>query len=50
VAKKSFQLLSLTPDIDFKRLSRDGKQLVFNSRKSGTINLWKIALDDGKPV
>jgi TolB protein len=43
-------LITLTSDMDFERLSRDGKELVFNSRKSGTINVWKIALDDGRPV
>lgn len=42
-------MLALTPDMDFARLSPDGKQLAYNSGKSGTINVWKIALDNGQP-
>ncbi len=42
-------LLALAPDMDFTRLSPDGKQLVYNSGKSGIINLWKIALDGSEP-
>jgi Tol biopolymer transport system component/DNA-binding winged helix-turn-helix (wHTH) protein len=41
------QLLPLTRDMDFMRLSPDGKQLAYNSSNSGTINLWKVALDGG---
>ena len=42
-------LLPLATDVDFAHLSRDGKQLAYNSGKTGTINVWKIALDNGEP-
>ncbi|HKC65279.1 MAG TPA: DPP IV N-terminal domain-containing protein [Pyrinomonadaceae bacterium] len=42
-------LFSLTPDMDFPRLAPDGRQLAYNSGKSGTINIWKIALEKGQP-
>ena len=42
------QKLLLDPgqDISFMRLSPDGKRLAFNSRKSGTINVWVASLED----
>lgn len=42
-------LLSLTPGMDFARLSPDGKHLAYNSGISGTINIWKVALDGSEP-
>lgn len=42
------QLMVLASDIDFSRVSPDGKQLAYNSSKSGTINLWKVAFADGQ--
>jgi Tol biopolymer transport system component/DNA-binding winged helix-turn-helix (wHTH) protein len=42
-------LLPLMPEMDFARLSPDGKQLAYNSGKSGIINLWKVALDGSAP-
>jgi len=42
-------MLTLAPDMDFSRLSPDGKQLAYNSSKSGTINIWKVALENGQP-
>jgi Tol biopolymer transport system component/DNA-binding winged helix-turn-helix (wHTH) protein len=42
-------ILPLTPDMDFMRPSPDGKQLAYNSSKSGTINVWKVALENGQP-
>jgi Tol biopolymer transport system component len=42
-------LMPATIDMDFMRLSPDGKQLVYNSSISGTINLWKVALDGSPP-
>lgn len=42
-------LFQLAPDMDFTRLSPDGKQLAYNSRKGGTINIWKVALENGQP-
>jgi Tol biopolymer transport system component/DNA-binding winged helix-turn-helix (wHTH) protein len=43
-------LLPLASDVDFARLSPDGKQVAYNSGKGGTINVWKIALDTGQPT
>ena len=42
-------LFALTPDMDFMRVSPDGRQLVYNSRRSGTINIWKVGVDGGEP-
>jgi Tol biopolymer transport system component/DNA-binding winged helix-turn-helix (wHTH) protein len=42
-------ILPLTLDMDFTRPSPDGKQLAYNSSKSGTINIWKVALENGQP-
>jgi Tol biopolymer transport system component len=42
-------LLPLAPDMDFTRLAPDGKQLVYNSGKTGTINIWKVVLDGSQP-
>lgn len=36
-------------DMDFPRISPDGKQLVYNSGRGGIINIWKLALDGGAP-
>jgi Tol biopolymer transport system component/DNA-binding winged helix-turn-helix (wHTH) protein len=44
------QLATLAPDIDFSRVSPDGKQLAYNSSKSGTINVWKIGIENGRPM
>jgi Tol biopolymer transport system component/DNA-binding winged helix-turn-helix (wHTH) protein len=35
--------------LSFMRLSPDGKQIAYNSRKSGTINLWTSTLDGAEP-
>jgi Tol biopolymer transport system component/DNA-binding winged helix-turn-helix (wHTH) protein len=42
-------LFQLKSDMDFTRLSPDSKQLAYNSRASGTINIWKVGLEDGQP-
>jgi Tol biopolymer transport system component/DNA-binding winged helix-turn-helix (wHTH) protein len=42
-------LFQLKADMDFTRLSPDGKQFAYNSRASGTINIWKVALENGQP-
>jgi Tol biopolymer transport system component/DNA-binding winged helix-turn-helix (wHTH) protein len=42
-------LLPFTTDMDFTRLSPDGKQIAYNSGKSGIINLWKVTLDGSEP-
>lgn len=34
-------------DVRMGRLSPNGRQLAFNSRASGTINVWTASLDDG---
>lgn len=43
------QLMPVALDMDFMRVSPDGKQFAYNSGKSGTINLWKVALDGAEP-
>lgn len=42
-------LFTLQPDMDFIRISPDGRQLAYNSLKNGNINIWKIALENGQP-
>ncbi|MGH9928994.1 MAG: hypothetical protein ACREA9_07170, partial [Pyrinomonadaceae bacterium] len=42
-------LLDPGQDIGWPRLSPDGKQFVFNSTKSGTINVWIAAVEGGAP-
>lgn len=41
--------LDLGEDVNYMRLSPDGKQIVFNAKKSGTTNVWKIGVDGGEP-
>jgi Tol biopolymer transport system component len=36
-------------DISFPQLSPDRKQIVFNSKKSGTTNLWIVSVEGGEP-
>lgn len=43
------KLLQLSPDMDFARLSPDGRRLAYNSRKGGTINVWEVTLAEGRP-
>jgi Tol biopolymer transport system component/DNA-binding winged helix-turn-helix (wHTH) protein len=43
------KLFTLTPDMDFLNLSPDARQFAYNSVKNGTINIWKVALDNGQP-
>jgi TolB protein len=43
------RLFQLKSDMDFTRLSPDSKQLAYNSRASGTINIWKVGREDGQP-
>jgi Tol biopolymer transport system component/DNA-binding winged helix-turn-helix (wHTH) protein len=42
-------IFPLPPDMDFIRPSPDGKQLAYNSSKSGTINVWKVSMENGQP-
>jgi TolB protein len=35
-------------EVQYMRLSPDGKQIVFNSKKSGTINVWTIPAEGGE--
>jgi Tol biopolymer transport system component len=41
--------LDFGEDINYMRLSPDGKQLVFNSKRTGTTNIWKMFIDKGEP-
>jgi TolB protein len=34
-------------DLTFPRISPDGKQLAFNSKKSGTTNIWVSSIESG---
>ena len=40
-------LFEVNQYLTFPRLSPDGKQVVFNSTKSGTTNLWVASLESG---
>lgn len=42
-------LLDPGQDIGWPRLSPDGKQIAFNSTKSGTINVWVVPVEGGTP-
>lgn len=47
---KESELINLEQDIDYPRLSPDGKRVAFNSRAGGsTINIWIADLAGGKP-
>ena len=46
---KEEQLADLGEGAAFTALSPDGKQVAFNSNKSGTINMWIALLDGGEP-
>jgi Tol biopolymer transport system component len=41
-------LLDFGEDVNYMRLSPDGKQIIFNSKKSGTTNVWKIPIEGGE--
>jgi TolB protein len=48
--KREKMLLDLTDDLDYARLSPDGKQIVFNfKRGDGVINIWTASLAGGEP-
>jgi TolB protein len=34
---------------DVTRLSPDGRKIVFNSRSSGTVNVWTVPIEGGQP-
>jgi Tol biopolymer transport system component len=36
-------------DVNYMRLSPDGKQILYNSKRSGTTNTWKIPIAGGQP-
>jgi Tol biopolymer transport system component len=42
-------LRDLGPGVEFAVLSPDGKQVAFNSNKSGTINVWVAPIAGGEP-
>jgi Tol biopolymer transport system component len=35
--------------VNYMRMSRDGKQILFNSKRTGTTNTWIISADGGQP-
>ncbi len=35
--------------VNYMRMSRDGKRILFNSKRSGTTNTWIVSLDGGEP-
>ena len=48
--KREKMLLDLTDDLEYVRLSPDGKQIVFNfKRGGGVINVWTASLAGGEP-
>ena len=48
--KRERMLLDLKDDLEYARLSPDGKQIVFNfKRNGGVINVWTAALAGGEP-
>ena len=48
--KREKMLLDLTDDLDYVRLSPDGKQIVFNfKRNGGVFNVWTASLTGGEP-
>ena len=48
--KREKMLLDLTDNIEYARLSPDGKQIVFNfKRNGGVINVWTASLAGGEP-
>ncbi|HEY8560882.1 MAG TPA: winged helix-turn-helix domain-containing protein [Pyrinomonadaceae bacterium] len=40
-------LYTFNGDVDFARLSPDGKEIAFNSKENGTINVWIANLETG---
>ncbi|HEX6127094.1 MAG TPA: winged helix-turn-helix domain-containing protein [Pyrinomonadaceae bacterium] len=36
-------------DVYNGRLSADGKSVLFNSKRSGTINIWQVSIEGGEP-
>ncbi|PWT90276.1 MAG: hypothetical protein C5B55_10000 [Blastocatellia bacterium] len=45
----STSTLDFGEDINYARLSPDGKQVLFNSKRSGTTNVWKVSIEGGNP-
>ncbi|MEP7039694.1 MAG: hypothetical protein ABI891_15280, partial [Acidobacteriota bacterium] len=48
--KREKMLLDLPDSLDYARLSPDGKQIVFNSKRNGGVfNVWTTSLAGGEP-
>jgi TolB protein len=46
---KETLLLDFDLDIGWPKISPDGKTVVFNSTKGGTINIWSASIGGGQP-
>jgi Tol biopolymer transport system component/DNA-binding winged helix-turn-helix (wHTH) protein len=46
---KQMTVADYNTEVRMGRLSPDGRQVAFNSRASGTINVWTVFLDGGQP-
>jgi Tol biopolymer transport system component/DNA-binding winged helix-turn-helix (wHTH) protein len=46
---KQMKVADYNTEVRMGRLSPDGRQVAFNSRASGTINVWTVFLDGGEP-
>jgi Tol biopolymer transport system component/DNA-binding winged helix-turn-helix (wHTH) protein len=49
ISGKQMKVADYNTELRMGRLSPDGRQVAFNSRTSGTINVWTVFLDGGEP-
>jgi len=48
-SKRERMLLDLGPDLDYFRMSADGRQIAFTRKEGGVINTWVTPVDGGEP-